>query len=55
MKSVISGGFFLLSGSVIISALTVSNAGNDFMNGLGAVFILIGIAQIVIGLFFEDD
>jgi len=55
MKSVVAGGFFLLSGSITIAALHITNRGNNFMGWLGSIMSIIGIVLIAIGLFVEED
>ena len=55
MKSVLAGVFFLLSGSITIAALHITNRGNNFMGWLGSIMGIIGIILIAIGLFFEED
>lgn len=55
MKSVVSGGFFLVCSCILLAALIISDSSNSFVSGLMTISGIIGIAQIVIGLFFEDD
>lgn len=55
MKSVISGGFFLVCSCILAAASIISKNGNSFIDAVITVMGIIGIVQIVIGLFFEDD
>ncbi|NLX77578.1 MAG: hypothetical protein GXZ01_09485 [Clostridiaceae bacterium] len=55
MKSVLAGGFFLVSGSILFSAVINSTNSRDFIGWLGIIKGIIGVILIAIGLFVEED
>ena len=54
MKSVLAGGFFLVSGSILFSAV-INSQTVEILRVFGIIKGIIGVILIAIGLFVEED